>query len=188
MPRRAATAATTTVRCAARLILILLALAWSAAAPAQTRIGYIDMKRLLDNAPQMASGNERLRAEFAARDRALKADEARLTSLQDRQRREAGLTTAEAADALAAEIEALERKVRRTRDSLRDELRRRSEEETELRWREINETVAAFARDQNYDLIVSSPVFYASPAIDVTDQVLSRLRQQNQDQRPPDGD
>ncbi|MDZ3823049.1 MAG: OmpH family outer membrane protein [Pseudoxanthomonas sp.] len=168
-----------------RILALLLALASAGAAGAQqARIGYVDLQRLLDNAPQMSDSSERLRAEFAERDRALKADEARLAGLQDRQRREAGLVTPDAGAALAAEVEALERRVRRTREALRAELRRRGEEETEQRWREVNEAVAAFAREQGYDLIVASPVFYASPAIDVTDQVLARLRT-GSGQRPP---
>lgn len=141
-------------------------------ATAQTRIGYIDQKRLLDNAPQMSAGSERLRSEFAERDRQLKADEARLAQLQERQR-----TATTLDEALGDEIEALARKVRRTRDTLRDELGRRSQEETAERFREINEAVAAYARENRYDLIVSSPVFYAGPDIDITDQVLARLRQ-----------
>lgn len=164
-----------TGRCLA-LLLALLAVLPGITGAQQARIGYVDLQRLLDNAPQMSDSSERLRAEFAERDRALKSDEARLAELQDRQRREAGLVTPAAGDALAAEVEALERRVRRTRESLRAELRRRGEEETERRWREVNEAVAAFARDQGYDLIVASPVFYASPAIDITDQVLAQLR------------
>jgi outer membrane protein len=145
------------------------------------------MKRLVDNAPQISSGSDRLRDEFAARDRLLKADEARLAELLDRQRREAGLTTPQAAQGLADEVEALDRKVRRTRDSLREELRRRSEEEIEVRWRQLQEAVAAFAREQGYDLILTNPVFYASPAVDVTDQVLTRLRR-DQAATAPAGD
>jgi len=136
------------------------------------RIGYVDLKRLLDNAPQMTAGNTRLRAEFAERDRQLKADETRLAERQAQQR-------VASSQALSNEIDALERKIRRTRETLREELRRRSEEETERSWRLINEAVATYAREQAYDLIVSSPVFYASPAIDITDQVLNRLRAQD---------
>jgi outer membrane protein len=176
------------VRRALGLLFVLLALACATTAVAQqARIGYVDMKRLVDNAPQIASGNERLRDEFAVRDRLLKADEARLAELLARQRREAGLTTAQGAQALADEIEALERKVRRTREDLREELRRRSEEEIEVRWRQIQEAVAAFAREQGYDLILTNPVFYASPSVDVTDQVLARLRR-DQPAAVPAGD
>lgn len=62
---------------------LVLALAFTAAAaPAQTtgeHIGFVDMKRLVDNAPQMEDSRRKLEAEFSARDSALKTDEARLT-------------------------------------------------------------------------------------------------------------
>jgi outer membrane protein len=164
-----------------RCLLMLVALLTSGHALAQTRVGYVDMQRLLDNAPQMSSGSDTLRTEFAERDRQLKGDEARLERLQQ-QRRSA---EAPAAANLDAEIDALQRRVRRTRENLREELRRRSEEELEQRWREITEAVAAFARDENYDLIVSSPVFYASPSIDITDRILARLRQTRTDSNEP---
>lgn len=167
---------------APRVLACVLALAAAAlsmpdarAQTQQARIGYVDLKRLVDNAPQMVAGNTRLQAEFADRDRQLKADEARLAEL--RSRHDDG-AQGEAQRALATEIDALDRRIRRTRETLREELRRRSEEETERSWQAINEAVAAYAREQAYDLIVSSPVFYASPSIDITDQVLARLRRQ----------
>ncbi len=150
---------------------LLVAMTGAGPVLAETRIGYVEMKRLLDNAPQMSQGNTRLQAEFADRDRQLRADEARLETLR-------GQRTGASGD---DEIQALERRIQRTRDNLREELRRRSDEEVERNFRMINETVAAYARENNYDLIVHSPVFYASPAIDITDQILARLRAQNAD-------
>ena len=44
---------------------------------------------------------------------------------------------------------------------------------------EINEAVVEFAREQGYDLIVPSPVVYASPKADITDRILDRLRRQS---------
>ena len=57
----------------------------SAQAPVPTRIGYVDMKRLLDNAPQVVAGRRKLEREFATRDTALKADEQRLAELHRKQ-------------------------------------------------------------------------------------------------------
>ncbi len=153
---------------------LLVAATGAGSALADTRIGYVEMKRLLDNAPQMSQGNTRLQAEFAERDRQLRADEARLETLQ-------GQRTGDSQAGVDDEIQALERRIQRTRENLRDELRRRSEEEVERNFRVINEAVAAYARENNYDLIVHSPVFYASPAIDITDQILARLRAQRAD-------
>jgi len=140
--------------------------------PAATRIGYVDMKRLLDNAPQVVAGRRTLEREFSARDAALKADEQRLADLR---RKQSALAKTEA-DALQREIDALDRSIKRNRDGLRTELKTRSDQELDRSWREINDAVVEFAREQGYDLILPSPVVYASPRVDVTDRILDRLR------------
>lgn len=148
-----------------------------------SRVGYVDMKRLLDNAPQVVGGRQKLEREFAARDTALKADEARASALRARQ----GHTGAAAPgnDALQREIDALERSIKRNRDNLRAELKTRSDQELDKSWREISDAVVEFAREQNFDLIVPSPVIYASPKVDVTEQILDRLRRQAAKARTP---
>ena len=62
---------------------------------------------------------------------------------------------------------------------LRNELKARSDQELDNSWREINDAVVAFAREQGYDLIVASPVVYAGPRVDITDKILDRLRRQS---------
>lgn len=161
---------------AGRILALLLAtLPVAAGAQDAVRIGYVDMKRLLDNAPQVVAGRTRLEREFAARDAALQAEEQRAAEL--RTRLAAGADGD--ADALRREVDALDRSIKRKRDGLRNDLKTRSDQELDRSWREINEAVVEFAREQGYDLIVPSPVVYASPKADVTDRILDRLRRQS---------
>lgn len=146
-----------------------------AVAQTPTRIGYVDMKRLLDNAPQVVAGRQKLEQEFASRDAALKADEKRASDLRERLAREAR-TPANVDASLQREIDALDRSIKRNRDALRADLKTRSDQELDRSWREINDAVVEFAREQGFDLIVPSPVVYASPKVDVTEQILDRLR------------
>src|SRR5689334_16189313 len=156
--------------------LLLLALAASAADPA--KIGYVDMKRLLDNAPQVIEARARLEKEFAARDAQLKADEASLAEKEKRYARDAAILAKTDAERLAAEIEALKRGTKRARDTLREELSTRTQDELSKRWPEIYDGVVEYAREQGYDLVVQAPVLYAAPSIDITDAVLERLKRQ----------
>jgi outer membrane protein len=152
-----------------------------AQAPTATRIGYVDMKRLLDNAPQVVAGRQKLEKEFAPRDASLKTDEKRLDGLRERQQRESATMATADADALKREIDALDRSIKRSREAMRNDLKSRSDQELDKSWREINDAVVAFAREQGYDLIVPSPVVYASARVDITDPVLERLRKQFRD-------
>jgi outer membrane protein len=152
-------------------------------AQGQGKLGYVDMKRLLDNAPQVQAGRDRLQREFAARDTTLKQDETRLAELKRVFERDAALLAKPEADSKKREIDALERSVRRTRDELRTELKSRSDQELDKSWQEINNTVVDYAREQGLDLVVPSPVVYADPRIDITDRVLERLRRDFQNRQ-----
>jgi len=166
---------------ARRLALVLALLPLTALA--QAKLGYVDMKRLLDNAPQVQAGREKLQREFAARDAGLKRDETRLAELKSDFDRDGALLSKTDADAKKREIDALERSVKRTRDDLRAELKSRSDQELDKSWQEINNTVVDYAREQGLDLVVPSPVVYADPRIDITDRVLERLRRDFQSKR-----
>ncbi len=165
--------------CALLAAFALLSATFAHAQPENVRIGYVDMKRLLDNAPQVVAGRQKLEREFAPRDTALNADELRLAALRSRYERDNALLGRDEAEALKREIDALDRSIRRNRDNLRSELKARSDQELDRSWREINNAVVEFARERNIDLIVPSPVVYASPRIDITDQVLERLKRQH---------
>ena len=164
-----------------RALVLGFALALSFAASAQTpgaRVGYVDMKRLLDNAPQVVAGRQKLEREFQPRDTALKTDEKRLADLRERQQREGATMSTADADAQKREIDALDRSIKRNREAMRNDLKSRSDQELDKSWREINDAVVEFAREQSFDLIVPSPVVFASPRVDITDQVLDRLKKQ----------
>jgi outer membrane protein len=140
------------------------------------KIGYVDYKRLIDNAPQMIESRTRLEREFAPRDAALKVDETRLAGLKQRYDRDNAIMAKADAEALKREVDTLDRSVKRTREDLRNELTARSSAERDRIWQQINDSVIEYARAQGYDLIVPGPVIYASSRIDITDAVLERLR------------
>lgn len=160
----------------------LLALASASPAAAQqqaaagARVAYVDMQRLLDNAPQVIAAREALQREFAQRDQALKADEARLAQRESALARDRAVLADEALAARQLEIDTLRRAIERTRVKLREELNTRIKEELNRRWNEIHDVVVDYARARNYDLVVQSPVIYASATVDITDTVIERLK------------
>jgi len=165
-------------RCSLGALALLLALVpvWALGQSAAGKIGYVDLKRLLDNAPQMLESRARLQQEFAARDTAMKADEAKLAGLQQKYDRDASIMAKADAEALKRQIDTLDRANKRTRETLRADLNTRATAERDRIWQQLNDSVVEYARAQGFDLIVPSPVVYASTRIDITDAVLEKLR------------
>ena len=167
-------------RVCALALLVAATLAWVTVASAQaapaTRVAYVDMKRLIDSSPQFLRARERLLRDFEASSNLLREDEARVAALEARLRDAQQAADPEAERALLAELEPLRRSVERTRDRLLRELESRSEQEVERAWPLINDAVAEYAREQGFDLVLSSGVTYASGRADITDRVLDRLQ------------
>ena len=153
------------------MLLMLLA---GAAVAQDIRIGYVDMKRLLDNAPQVIAGRAELDIEFRPINDALLEDEARLLQMEQELASATGLTREQGA-AREREIRNLNRSIERRREDLADELNFRRNQQIKELGEEIELAVETVARREGYDLVLSSPVAYASDAIDITDKVLTFL-------------
>lgn len=159
--------------CLCLMLGLLMPPAWAQSGGAK-KIGIVDMQRLLDSAPQVAAAKDKLQAEFKKRDEALQNEMEHLDTLRSKL---ASMSAAdEAAPQLRQQIQTLERSIERTRQQLRDELSKRSDQELDRAWPLIRQAVSAYARKNGYDLILPTPVVYASAQIDVTDDVLADLK------------
>lgn len=155
-------------------LIAMLLLAGSAWAPADVRIGYVDMKRLLDLAPQVMAGRAELDVEFRPRNQQLLDDEQRLVEMEQALAAQSGLNSEQALER-EREIRSLRRSVERRREDLAEELNFRRNEEIRNLGEEIELAVKTVAEREGYDLVLSSPVAFASAKIDITDQVLDFL-------------
>jgi len=154
---------------------LLVAVGCVSTANAQSlRVGYVNMKQVLDNAPQVVAGRQQLDQEFRPRNETIEAEEARVSQMEQR------LANGDLGDAdrSALEREAREarRSINRKREDLRDELSFRRTEEVQKLEDQINVAVQEIAQRYGYDLILSSPVVYADPALDITDLILEQLQ------------
>jgi len=160
--------------CALAICVLIFGLSFAAAVSAQQlRIGYVDMKQVLDNAPQVVAGRAKLDKEFRDRNDAIEMDEFRAGTLESR------LVQADLSSdnklALERELRELHRNISRRKEDLRDELSFRRTEEVQRLEEEINVAVQEIALRNGFDLIISSPVVYASPDMNITDLILEQL-------------
>jgi len=160
-----------------RLLPILLMLLMVVACPAmaqQLRVGYVDMKHVLDNAPQVLAGREKLDLEFRPRSETIEFQERQVQAMDDRL--QMGDLTGDARIRLERELREMRRNVNRQKEDLRDELSFRRTEEVQKLEDQINQAVEEIAHNNGYDLILSSPVVYADPSLHITQLILDQLQ------------
>jgi len=159
-----------------------LMLAAAPAAAQQLRVGYVDMKVVLDRAPQVLAGRDQLDLEFRARNDAIEFQEKQMKVMEERLQK--GDIAEDSRTRLERELRETRRNINRQKEDLRDELSFRRTEEVQKLEEQINQAVERIARDNGYDLILSSPVIYADPSLDITQLILDQLQQEYEaDQR-----
>lgn len=163
----------------------LLLLAVSNVHGEQLRIGYVDMKRLFDSAPQVVNAREALDQEFRPRNEALIADEARLEQMQEELASRDDLDAEQRFD-MEREIRNLRRSIDRRREDLTEELRFRTNAEKKALEETIEVAVRQVANRGDYDLILTSPVAFASDSIDITDRILEWLEEDFENRTSPE--
>ena len=139
----------------------------------QLRVGYVDMKQVLDNAPQVLAGREKLDLEFRPRNETIEFQERQVEDMDNRL--QMGDLSEDARIRLDRELREMRRNVNRQKEDLRDELSFRRTEEVQKLEDQINQAVQKIARDKGFDLILSSPVIYADPSLDITQMILDQL-------------
>ena len=160
-------------------MLALLTIAASAlplaSAQAQAKIGVVNVARLLQEAPQAQAASQALENEFAARKRDLQNSERDLKAREDKLQKD-GATMAEAER--RNQEKALrdgQRDFARKQNEFMEDLNVRRNEALGQLQRSILAEVQTYAKAAGLDLVVSEAL-YASPAVDVTNQVLAALQ------------
>ena len=145
------------------------------------KIGYVNANEVVSNAPQAKIALEELNQKYSPREAELLDMQAQLRNLEEQLTNPDGnnLTEAEISQ-LRSEARALDRELERASADLNEDYNfdrnRRLEELQAL----ISEVILTMAKEENFDLIVQSPVVWASPRINVTGDILERLEELSQ--------
>ncbi len=160
------------------LILVSFALITSLSAnigAAELKIGYVQVDKILQDAPQTAESGKKLEREFSPRSLDLDKMQKQIRDIEAALDKE-GVTLSETErrnkerDASNLKIE-FQRKQR----ELREDINLRKNEELSSLQDRINKAVQTVSETDGYDLVVYGGVAYASRKIDITDKVLKLL-------------
>lgn len=146
------------------------------ASAAEYRVGVVNPIKVLESAPQAEAARKRLEEEFTSRDRELGASQKALKDREDRLAKDGPIMSEAERQRLEREVRAARRDLKRDQDEFREDLNlRRNEEFTKIQ-RLVVEAIQAVGKDKEYDLIVGEGVIYASERVDMTDEIIQRLK------------
>ena len=161
--------------------LVLTLLFFSTASAEELKIGAVSAVRLLEQSPQADAARKLIEQEFAPRDKQLVAEQKKLKAIEDKLEKDGAIMSESERKKLERDYINQKRELKRSQDEFREDFNFRRNEEFAKIQKNIVEAIQQVAKDNNYDVVLSSEgtVIYASPKADMSNLVIEHLKKQN---------
>lgn len=128
-------------------------------ASAEVKVGYVDVARLLKDAPQTAEVGKKLEKEFSPRTAELDRLKKQITDQ----------------DGTGKDTSSLRLDFERKQRELNEDINIRKNEELANLQDRINKAINSISETEGYDIVIYSGIAYASKRTDITDKILKSL-------------
>lgn len=159
-------------------LMLLTALAWSGAASAELKIGYVNSVKVIEEAPQGEAALKKLEAEFGPRDKKLVGMQARIKEMEEELSKNTLVLKDADRRALEHRLNIQRRELRRATQEFREDYNLRRNEELAALQKVVQRAIIEVARLERYDLILHEGVLFASGKTDITNKILKKLGKQ----------
>jgi outer membrane protein len=141
---------------------------------AETRIGFVDGRKLMNENPQAARAEKKIKKDFEKRDQDLQRIAKQLQGMQEYLDKNAVTMAESERRTKDREFAELNRDFQRKQREFREDLSQRQNEETAAIFERVNKIIKQIAEAEKYDIIFQEAV-YANPRIDITEKVIKAL-------------
>ncbi|MFQ5660615.1 MAG: OmpH family outer membrane protein [Gammaproteobacteria bacterium] len=143
------------------------------------KIGAVNAVQLLQQSPQAEKMRAQIQKEFAPRDKELVAVQKKLKEQEDRLAKDSAIMSETERRKLERDIVTRKRDLKRNQDEFREDLTFRRNEEIAKIQKEIVNAIQEVAKQNNYDMVLSEGVLYASKKVDITGLVVEHLKKKS---------
>jgi len=142
---------------------------------ADVKVGFVNVARILEKAPQAEKAKIALEKEFSPRNKRLLASQKVIKKLDEKLARDAKLMSETEARRLQRDVLEKKRALKRDQEEFREDFNLRRNEELAKLQRLVFEAIKGLSEAEKFDLVLHDGVVYASSAVDITAKVQKRL-------------
>ncbi len=143
---------------------------------AELKVGFVNVPKVMDAAPQAKAARGRIDDEFAPRDRDLVRLQRDLNERENLLVKDSAIMSSSALAELEEEVVRLRRELRRSQEEFREDLNLYRSRELSKLQRKITEVILSLANAERYDMILTDGVVFAGERVDITEKVIDRLQ------------
>lgn len=144
-------------------------------ASAALRIAVVRSSALIQDSPQYLAAQASIKSEFSRRKATLDAQAKKLDDDIQTFKKNADVMTPDERESKQNALITRQNDLRFQEDKFRQDLETTDREKTKQLLQQIQGVIISVAKQEGYSLVLEDPV-YATPSIDITDQVLKRLK------------
>jgi outer membrane protein len=146
------------------------------ASAVELKIGVVNIAKVMEEAPQAEKARETLEKEFQPREQKLIDVQKEVRGMEERLARDASIMSESERSRIERDVLAKKRDAKRDQDEFREDLQIKRGELMEKLQRELVMAIRDFAQKEKYDIVLAEGVVFMSDKVDVTAQVLERLK------------
>jgi outer membrane protein len=158
------------------IFLICLGLSFQSVSAEDYKLGAVNALKVLEQSPQAETARQAIEREFAPRDKELVAKQKQLKALEDKFAKDGAIMSESERSKLERDIINQKRDLKREQDEFREDFNFRRNEEFAKIQKDILNAIQKVAKENNYDVVLSDGVIYASPKVDISDLVIEYLK------------
>ena len=145
------------------------------AAAGDLKIGFVDLAKLSEKAPQIIAAQNKIDAEFSGREKEIVDLQRKVSKMEEDMNTNGPVLSDSQRSTKERELLGKRRELKRMQDEFRDDLNIRKNEMLRSVNEEIGKAIEKFAKSEKYDLILAQGVMYAGQKVDITDVILKKL-------------
>ena len=157
-----------------RFLFLIFFLSFTYSIYAQSKIGFVKVDEVIRKAEISKLAEDKLKKEFAPRDRELKKLGNNLKKLAEKFEKDKAVLSNSEKQKLQRDVTNLEKDLQRKQRQAREDLTQRKNEELAAVVEKARAVIKKIAEEEKFDLILENSV-YASPKIDITPKVIKAL-------------
>lgn len=164
------------INCCLATVLICSALGPAIAQQARYKIGFVNTGTVLKEAPQARKVEERLKAQFKAREKILLEKQQELLEIEKKIKTDGDIMSQAAQRKLERELRLKLSQLKFEQQEFREDQNLRRNEEIRNLQTVIASVLKRLGDEEKFDLILTEGVSYVSDVIDITPQIIEMLK------------
>ena len=147
-----------------------------AMAAGDLKIGFVSVEKLLTQSPQVDAVNAAMIERFGGKKEELQKLESEIKELQENYKRNELVMTEDKLEELKGKLIGKVQSFKQKEAALGQEVSTMRSQELAILQKSVRDIINTIAKKDNYDLILSEGVVFASDSLDITDVVLEEMK------------